>query len=221
MARKLKGTDTAVSMDEKEIFDKHMAIIRPLKREAELKRDEMRAANSTYRNALKAAGKEGIKIGALTEALDMQKQDPEEVNRHIAAVNRYLLWLGAPIGTQFGLLPSGETVASAVDKAAIERAGFEGPARDGAPASTEPAVLHINNAAKARAYGEGKDAGVAGKNKDTCPYKNPANRDLRTEWEKGYDDAQEERALAMGPPKKQRSRKKREHTAEEAAAVLQ
>lgn len=198
MARTIRASDQAEALDPEQIFDKHLRIIEPLRKTVDDTRDAHRTANSVYRAALKEAKKDAVDIDALVEAFAISKEEPEDVTRRFSNLNRYLVWMKIPVGTQLGLFAEGLTVATAVDNVKLKEQASNGNGR-GTVEEFEVPMRH-GPAAMAAAFDAGRKAGLAGKNLNTCPYKNPANEKLKTEWEKGWSDGQAKIAEGLRPP---------------------
>ncbi len=196
MARKVKGSETTLSVDPREIFEKHMKLILPLRRSAQAAVDAQREANSAVRTALKAAGKEGVDLKALARVFEFEKMEIADLDQYLKDTNNYLLWRGIPVGTQMGLFKDGSTIASVVDNERIAEQTGKGKGKKGAVEE----VVGASAANLALAYGRGKDAAVKGLNLSdaTAAYQNPANAKLKSEAERGWADGQEERAMSMG-----------------------
>ena len=196
MARRITASEGPTSNDPREIFDKHMEIIGPLKKDADDRHDAYRKAHSSYRSALNLAKKDGIDLDALTDVLKIEKEDRADVERRFHNTNNYLIWRGVPIGTQLGMdLESGQPVAMVVAQEKVDGRKAKAPSLDEQPIDSTPAMI-------ARAYNEGNLAGRNSKFLKDCPYTNPANAKLKAEWEKGWRDAQADIAQSMAPPKK-------------------
>ena len=180
MARKAKketvAADAAPPRDAREVFEEQMKLIRPLYEDLEIANHARAAANSAYRTQLKAAKKAGINIDALTKALALQKREPDDVTKEFTDLNRYLAWLGIPVGTQLGLFDETRTVATAAEDFAKR------------PISTEASI--------AKAKTEGFDAGHEAKNKAENPYEEGSPEALA--WDAEWDRAQEKRARSLG-----------------------
>lgn len=182
MAKRAKKSvieqDQQPPADPREVFDKHMALLRPLQKTLRETTDARRTANSAWRTALKAAKKEGIDTDALTAALAYQAADPEDVTKKFTNINRYLVWLGAAVGTQLGLFGPGLTVASAAEAEQFDKQ----------PISTEASVREART--------KGFDAGSDGKNLSDNPHEDGSPEFLA--WGGGYRDAQAKLARKLG-----------------------
>ncbi len=79
-------------------------------REVSGKKRALEEAQGGYRAALKRAKAAGIDQAALTQAMQMARQDTAQVELHYRNVNRYLSWLGSPLGTQGALFGAHDDV---------------------------------------------------------------------------------------------------------------
>lgn len=166
------------AMTPEERWAQHFPGIKAAKLELERQQALTTKANSAFRNALKSYKKQGGDVDALIEALRLQKMDPDEASRYMANINWTLVALGAPVGTQLGLFPSGETVAARVDANAIKANGAANGNGHARIASTKATI------AAAKALGK-KDAG-AGKIGES-PYERNSPEDMAwtSAWKTG------------------------------------
>lgn len=164
MAKKASASTigAAPAQTPQERFDEHYPRIRSAKSDLDEKQTAATAANSVYRNALKAYKKAGGDADALLEAMRLQKLEPADATKHLSGINWHLLALGVPVGTQLGLFPDGETVAKKVDDARLHGKDAEPFDIGKRPISTEASVRE----AKASGY----EAGVEGKPRNANPH---------------------------------------------------
>lgn len=113
-------------------------------------------ANAAYRQALKRAKGAGINQAALAQALTLRRQDPEKTTTEFRDINRYLKWLGVPVGTQLGMFDDETTVATAIE----------------------------NDASAEEAEKAGYAAGKGGKSRSPAPY--PLGTPLGAAWDAGW-----------------------------------
>lgn len=115
MAKKLTSEDADRLNDPEAIFRKHFDLILPLKTAMEKAKELHQSAQGEYRAAIKAAKSDGIEQDALLEFLRIRKEEPEDVTRRFAALNKMILWAGLPIGTQLGLEIDGRSIATRLE----------------------------------------------------------------------------------------------------------
>ena len=122
MAKKM-GDATAKPNVTPETFLEQYRIIASAKRTV----DE---ANSVYRHRLKNAGKLGIDTKQLLAVMRLKKLETDVIEIQFRTQNRYLAWLGTPIGTQASMFEEAEAEPNAnaretFRQGEIEQAGYD------------------------------------------------------------------------------------------------
>lgn len=200
MARKAKAAtvaaDTAPKKTPKEAFEYHYPICVAAKLEQEKAAKAASAANSAFRNAVKAAKRDGIHSDALVQVLALRKEEPDDVTLRFRSINSYARWANLPIGAQLGLFDDGETVGKKVDDDKLGAAGVNGNGADGKPGDDFDKPTMSTEARIARAKTQGFDDGSEGKTANNAwPEGSPEALAYTAE----YMRAQEVIASKMGP----------------------
>lgn len=108
---------------------------------------EASKAQGSYRAELKAAGAAGVDSDAIIWYLRTSKRDIEDVDRETRARNKIAEIMGLPIGSQLGLFPDGESVATKVDnakQAAVANGESDNPEEMGYRAAKGGKTLGVN-----------------------------------------------------------------------------
>ena len=141
--------------------------------------DDIDAATGRKRAALKRYKAEGVNIDMVREALKLRKRDPADVSKDFRDLNRMLVLMELPVGTQLGLF-EGVTVATAIENR--QRAAAK-------PISTSDTIAAASEA--------GMKAGVAAKNRTDNPHEDGSPEFLA--WDANWIAGQRQHAAKLGP----------------------
>lgn len=128
-------------------------------------------ATAAFNIVIKAAKNEGVNTKSLKAALKARRLDPDEVAKQVRDFERYMSWMGLPVGAQAALFEDD------ADEHTTER---------------EDADQREWEAAEA-----GYRAGKGGEKADTCPF--PDGSELNQVWTKQWLRGQAAIAAQMGP----------------------
>lgn len=100
-----------------EVYRRHLADLRKMKKEIKAKQAEVREASGVYRARLKVAKADGCNVKSITQALADLELDATEVNATYVEIGRVHRLLGSPIGFQ------GDLFKDSADSAAVKGEG--------------------------------------------------------------------------------------------------
>ncbi len=149
------------------------------KKDVEKAQDALKTLMGVYRAKLKDAKSAGLSqhdLDAVTTVLKWRKQEIEDVNGYVQAVNRLCAAIDFPIepGSQLGLFDETRSVATAGEDQKLDA-----------------------TAERAKSYQKGYAAGKAGKLATSNPF--PAASENSHQFDQGWKDAQAEIAGEMAP----------------------
>ena len=172
-----------------------------LKEAASLK-DEADSAHGAYRAYLKTAKKQGMLIGAITEALAVRRQAPEKFADRLKELTKNLRLLDYPLKYQFDMFGDNEPPQAGEAKPTRRRAPTGGRGKGSAGTQARKPVQHVLTHQEAidqmpAGYASHTpEAFVAGFQRQAsddallsdCPY--PESSAEAQEWQRGFVSAQ-------------------------------